>query len=221
MQNLLSKSRLLKFLARTARDQRGVTAVAFAITFAVLAPMSLGIFDVYTMTEQHGKLQDALDAATLYAARSNAFTSADVNTIGQKALTANLQLIPGATLQSSSFTLVSSAGDTKVVGSAAVALPAYAPMEFNHDPVAVTSEVTRPGNNLEVAMVLDNTGSMAGAPMTSLQSAANQLIDLVVSDTQTPYYSKIAIVPYSNSVNAGTYANSVRGTPATGTAART
>src|ERR1700753_2239922 len=106
MQNRFSKSRLLKFLARTARDKRRVTAVAFAITFAVLAPMSLGIFDVYTMSEQHGKLQDALDAATLYAARSNAFTSADVNTVVQKALTANLHLIPGATLQSSNFTLV-------------------------------------------------------------------------------------------------------------------
>ena len=128
MRNLFSKSRLLKFLTRTARDKRGVTAVAFAITFAVLAPMSLGIFDVYTMTEQHGKLQDAVDAATLYAARSNAFTTADVNTVGQKALTANLQLIPGATLQSSSFTLVSAGGDTKVVGSASVALPAFAPM---------------------------------------------------------------------------------------------
>jgi Flp pilus assembly protein TadG len=215
MRNLFSKSRLLKFLARTARDKRGVTAVAFAITFAVLAPMSLGIFDVYTMTEQHAKLQDALDAATLYAARSNAFTTADVNTIGQKALTANLQLITGAHLQSSSFTLVSAAGDTKVVGAAAVALPSFSPMAFSHDPVSVASEVTRPGNNLEVSLVLDNTGSMKGAPMTSLQDAANQLIDLVVSDTQTPYYSKLAIVPYSNSVNAGTYADAVRGAPVT------
>jgi Flp pilus assembly protein TadG len=217
MRNLLSTSRLLKFLARTVRDRRGVTAVAFAITFAVLAPMSLGIFDVYTMTEQHGKLQDALDAATLYAARSNAFTTADVNTIGQKALTANLQLISGASLQASSFTLETVNGDTKVVATASVALPAFAPMEFSHQPVSVTSEVTRPGNNLEVAMVLDNTGSMAGSPMTSLQSAANQLIDLVVSPTQTPYYSKIAIVPYSNAVNAGTYVNTVRGTAVSGT----
>jgi Flp pilus assembly protein TadG len=217
MRNLFSKSRLLKFLTRTARDKRGVTAVAFAITFAVLAPMSLGIFDVYTMTEQHGKLQDALDAATLYAARSNAFTTADVNTVGQKALTANLQLIPGASLQSSNFTLVSAGGDTKVVGSASVSLPAYAPMEFTHAPVSVGSEVTRPGNNLEVSLVLDNTGSMLGSPMTQLQSAANQLIDLVVSDTQSPYYSKMAIVPYSNSVNAGTFVNNVRGTAVSGT----
>ena len=172
----------------------------------MLTPVALGVFDVYQSNEQRGKLQDALDAATLYAARSSAVTTADLNAVGQKALTANLQLIHGATLTSSSFTLVPSNGDTKVVAQAQVTLPAYAPMEYTHTPVSVNSEVTRPGNNLEVALVLDNTGSMAGSPMTSLQSAANQLIDLVVSDTQTPYYSKLAIVPYSNSVNAGTYA---------------
>jgi len=213
MRTLSRKFRLPSFLYRLIGDLRGVSAVTFAITFAVLAPMSLGLIDVFTSSEQQGKLQDALDAAALYAARSNAFTTADINTVGQKALAANLQLIPGATLQSSSFSLVSSNGDTVVVGNASVTLPAFAPMEFTHQPVSVTSQVTRPGNNLEVSLVLDNTGSMQGSPMTSLQSAANQLIDLVVSTTQTPYYSKMAIVPYSNSVNAGTYANAVRGTP--------
>lgn len=202
-----SKFSLRQFL----KDRRGVAAVAFAVTFAVLAPMTLGIFDIYTMTEQQGKLQDALDAAALYAARSPATTNTEVNAIGNKALGANLQLVSGATLQSSNFTLVTAAGDTKITGSASVNLPAYAPMEFVHSPITVTTEVTRPGNNLEVAMVLDITGSMAGASITSLQSAANQLIDLVVSDTQTPYYSKVAIVPYANSVNAGTYAAAARG----------
>jgi len=179
----------------------------------VLTPMSLSIFDIYESAEQRGKLQDALDAAALYAAKSPATDTPGISAAGTKAFNANLKLISGATLTSSSFTLVSNAGDTKVVAQAQVTLPAYAPLEFNHKPVTVNSEVTRPGNNLEVSLVLDNTGSMAGAPMTSLQTAANQLIDLVVSPTQTPYYSKLAIVPYSNSVNAGTYANSVRGVP--------
>lgn len=225
MQNLLSKLRLPNFftrptflirptfLTRLARDTRGVSAVAFAISFAVLTPMALSVFDVYESTEQRGKLQDALDAAALYAAKSPATDTAGVSSVGSKALTANLQLIPGATLTSSSFALVAAAGDTKVVAQAQVTLSAYAPLEFTHKPVTVNAEVTRPGNNLEVSLVLDNTGSMAGAPMTSLQSAANQLIDLVVSTTQAPYYSKLAIVPYSNSVNAGVYANAVRGVP--------
>src|SRR5476651_1250657 len=104
MRNLSSKSRLFNFLSRTGRDERGVSAVAFAISFAVLTPMALGIFDVYQSTEQRGKLQDAL-AAALYVARSNATTTATINTIGAKALTANLQLIHGATLSSANFTL--------------------------------------------------------------------------------------------------------------------
>jgi Flp pilus assembly protein TadG len=205
----LRLSRLVpQFVSRALRDRRGVSAVAFAITFAVLAPMSLGLFDVYQANEQHGKLQDALDAATLYAARSTATDNPTLNSIGNKALAANLQLVPGATLTSSSFALVNN--NTQVQAQAAVQLSAFSPMT-GHSPVQASSEVTRNGNNIEVAMVLDNTGSMLGSPMTSLQSAANQLIDLVVSNTQTPFYSKIAIVPYSNAVNAGAYAATVRG----------
>ena len=213
MRNLLGKLRLTGFIARLARDTRGVSAVVFAISFAVMTPMALSVFDVYQSTEQRGKLQDALDAAALYAAKSTATDTPGISAAGTKALNANLQLITGATLTSSSFVLVPSNGDNKVVAQAQVALPAFAPLAFTHSPVTVNSEVTRPGNNLEVSLVLDNTGSMSGSPMTSLQAAANQLIDLVVSPTQAPYYSKLAIVPYSNSVNAGAYANSVRGVP--------
>jgi Flp pilus assembly protein TadG len=215
MRNTPSQNSFLKSLWRALRDQRGVSAVAFAITFAVLAPMTMATFDVYQMNEQRGKLQDALDAAALYAARSPATDTAGVNTIGNKALTANLKLIPGATLQSSSFTL-DTTGDAKVEAVASVRVPALAPDSFVHNPVTVSSEVTRAGNNLEVALVLDTTGSMK-ASIPDLQSAANQLIDLVVSDTQTPYYSKVAIVPYADSVNPGTYTNSVRGIEQSGT----
>ena len=217
MRNLLSKLRLPSFLARFGRDRRGVSAVFFAISFAVLTPMAMGVFDVYQSTEQRGKLQDALDAATLYAARSTATDTAGINTAGAKALTANLQLIHGASLSSSGFTLVTAAGDSKVVAQAQVTLSAFAPLEFTHNPVTVTSEVTRPGNNLEVALVLDTTGSMGGTRIANLKTAANQLIDLVVSPQQSPYYSKIAIVPYSNSVNPGVYLNTVRGAPVAGT----
>jgi Flp pilus assembly protein TadG len=217
MRNLPSQNSLLKSLWRAICDHRGVSAVAFAITFAVLAPMTMATFDVYQMNEQRGKLQDALDAAALYAARSPATDTKGIDDIGDKALLANLKMIPGATLQSSDFTLVTT-GDAKVVAVASVRVPALAPDSFTHNPVQVSTEVTRAGNNLEVAMVLDITGSMS-ASIPSLRSAANQLIDLVVSDTQTPYYSKVAIVPYADSVNPGTYTDAARGIEQTGTGA--
>lgn len=217
MRNLLSQLRLPRFIRRAGRDERGVSSVAFAISFAVLTPMALGVFDVYQSTEQRGKLQDALDAAALYAAHSTATTSAEADVIGKKVLNANLQLIHGATLSSSDFALVTVQGDTKIIATAAVTLPAFAPMEYTHTPVSANAEVTRAGNNLEVALVLDNSTSMAGASLTALKSAANDLVDLVVSPTQTPYYSKVSIVPYGNGVNVGTYAAQARGATQSGT----
>ncbi|WP_372782097.1 pilus assembly protein TadG-related protein [Phenylobacterium sp.] len=216
MWNLPKRTGLVNSLWRMIRDNRGVSAVAFAITFAVLAPMTMATFDVYQMNEQRGKLQDALDAAALYAARSTATTTKDIDIIGDKALLANLKLIPGATLQSSDFTLVTT-GDAKVVAVASVRVPALAPDSFTHNPVSVNTEVTRAGNNLEVALVLDNSTSMAGASLTSLKSAANQLVDLVVGDAQSPYYSKVSIIPYGNGVNVGTYAAAARGATQSGT----
>jgi Flp pilus assembly protein TadG len=213
MRNWTGSFRPLAFLRKAVSDRRGVSAVSVAISLAVMTPMALGVFDVYTASEQRGKLQDALDAAALYAARSPVFTTPDADAVGDKALNANLKMIPGASLQASNFVL----SGNKVIADASVALQAYAPMEFTHQPVQVHSEVTRAGNNLEVALVLDNTGSMAGAPMTSLKSAANQLIDLVVSDTQTPYTTKMSVVPYSNAVNPGAYLTPARGAAAAGT----
>ena len=63
MPNLLSMLRLRGFLARLARDARGVSAVAFAISFAVLTPVALGVFDVYESSAQRGKLQDEIGRA--------------------------------------------------------------------------------------------------------------------------------------------------------------
>lgn len=181
------------------RDNRGATAVTFAIVFTVMAPMSLGLFDVYAATEQRGKLQDALDAATLYAARSSAQTDAQVDAAGDKALAANLQLITGATLQSSTFSL----SGPKVVAQAAVMLPALAPTFYTHQPVTVTSEVMRGMDKLEVALVLDNTGSMAGTKITTLQTQAKILIDKLVAgakNSSDPVPLRISLIPFSSTV---------------------
>jgi hypothetical protein len=77
--------------------------------------------------------------------------------------------------------------------------------------VRVTSDAARGGVNLEVALVLDTTGSMAGTKITALRTAATDLVNTVVLDSQSPYYSKVALVSYSVGVNAGSYAASVRG----------
>lgn len=76
----------------------------------------------------------------------------------------------------------------------------------------VASEAEQGGRDLEVALVLDTTGSMAGSRITDLRAAATDFVNIVVADEQEPYYSKVALVPYSLAVNMGSNASSVRGT---------
>lgn len=83
--------------------------------------------------------------------------------------------------------------------------------------VPVSAEVTRSGNNIEVSLVLDTTGSMRGSRIASLKTAALEFINAVVWDNQTTLYSKVSVVPYSMGVNVGEYADVVRGTVAGGT----
>ena len=59
------------------------------------------------------------------------------------------------------------------------------------------------GTNLEIAMMLDVTGSMAGQPIKDLMSAAKDLVDFVVWDDQSKYTSKVALAPFAPAVNVG------------------
>jgi Flp pilus assembly protein TadG len=77
--------------------------------------------------------------------------------------------------------------------------------------ISATSEVMLESQSIEVSLVVDITGSME-EDMDDLREAADELVDIVVQDVQEPFYSKLALVPYSMGVNVGGYANDVRGT---------
>ena len=59
------------------------------------------------------------------------------------------------------------------------------------------------GANLEVSMMLDITGSMAGSKIIDLKAAAKDLIDIIVSPDQTEFSTRVALAPFSAAVNAG------------------
>ena len=186
-------------LLRYSRDHRGAVAVFFALSLAVLAPLTLGLFDVFSSSTQRMRLQDALDAATLFAARSGANTTAEIDAIGDVTLTPNLNLKPDATLVASDFSL---SGDT-VVGYAEVTPSAIAPGLWPHETLKAHATVVRTVDRLEIALVLDNTGSMAGVKLATLKSAGKDLIDkLVVAAARSnqPNPLKVALVPFSMTV---------------------
>ncbi len=68
------------------------------------------------------------------------------------------------------------------------------------------------GSNIEIALMLDVTGSMcdgyispctSGAKITGLKEAAKKLVDLVIPTTQSQYYAKMSLVPFATRVRVG------------------
>lgn len=199
-----------RFLRRFG-GEGGAVAIWFAVMALPAAVLAFGLIDLNRASVEKRHLQDAIDAATLMAARSTSTTDAQMQTIGAAALAAQMAGSSDATITGSTFKIVG----TKVTGTAtASVVPVIANLWLQGNmTIGAEAEVARSSNNLEVSIVLDITGSMYGQKLTDLKTAAKDLIDLVVSDTQTPYYSKAALVPFSLGVNAGGYAASVRGTP--------
>jgi Flp pilus assembly protein TadG len=80
------------------------------------------------------------------------------------------------------------------------------------------------GSNVEISLMLDVTGSMC-SPCTKIdavKSAAKDLIDIVVWQDQSQYYSRVALAPFAEAVNAGTtLAPLVRGVAITNTSSTT
>jgi Flp pilus assembly protein TadG len=181
------------------RDRRGAVAVFFALSLAVLAPLTLGVMDVYSASSQRIELQDALDAATLSAARSTGTTTAAVDAVGDKSLNSNLVLPSGASLLASNFTL----SDATVTGYAEITPTAIAPGLWPHGTIKANASVVRAVDRLEIALVLDNTGSMSGVKLATLKTAGKNLMDTLAAAaarSTDPTPLRVSLVPFSMTV---------------------
>lgn len=81
----------------------------------------------------------------------------------------------------------------------------FAPMiGYETFPVAVSSGATQSITDIEIVLVLDVSGSMAGAKIANLKVAAAQFVDTVTANNQDERVS-ISIVPYNAQVNMPDY----------------
>lgn len=206
-------------LRRFAGDRRGNVAMMLALATPALLLMTLGGVDIHRLGAVRSNLQDSLDAAALAAARSPYATDDKLTEVGLNTLRANLASHPDIALDLSgvSFALVDNVivADARVqvkTMAAHIFLPPYGQFFDETLPVRTHSEVDRATKDIEVALVLDITGSMnEGTRMADLKSAANGLVDLVIQEDQEVNRTRVALVPYSMGVNAGDYADEARG----------
>ena len=56
---------------------------------------------------------------------------------------------------------------------------------------------------MELALVLDNTGSMWGSPFDTMKAAAHELVNIIYGEAETHPNLYVAVVPYVATVNIG------------------
>src|SRR5215475_11469202 len=199
--------RLLWAMRCLKDDERGAILIYFTLALFPLLAVGGAAMDLGHVFLVKQRLTNAVDSASLALGARNNLTSQQATDL----VTAFIRTRYSGNLKS----LAVADTVTQVNVTVTVQVPMTFMQVLNTQSVDLTVSATavRPQGKLEIALVLDQTGSMAGDKINNLKLAAKDLIDAVVWDNQTAdYYSKVAIVPYAAGVNVGgSIANTVRG----------
>ncbi len=196
--------------ARFRGDSRGNVAVVLGFCAIGLVGAVGAAIDTSVAYNVKSRLGAAVDAAALAGAR--AFASPDRDTDIENFFHANFpDGYMGSILQPLEFVADSESRTVTVTARATIPTFFMRVLGRYSTDISATTEATLSSRDVEVSLVLDITGSMAGQRIVDLRAAASELVDIVVQDLQVPFHSKVALAPYSVAVNVGSYAGDLRG----------
>jgi Flp pilus assembly protein TadG len=200
-----SIKRAVSTLARNfSKSEKGNIALIYALTLLpALAAVGSGI-DLTRAMVVKMRLAEALDAAGLAVAGTVGLTEAQMTDKAQKFFYANY---PDSELGTVTSLTVTPIGESlvRVGGTARIETTFMGLFGIYSLDVAVNVEVTRESSGLEIALALDNTGSMASnGKITALRNATNELIGILFGNETTPDHLKMSLVPFSQTVKVDT-----------------
>lgn len=198
---------LLNRFRQVCADESGVAAYLAAGLLVIFVPIAGVAVDVGQLLVAKYQLAAAIDAAALNVAATPGLTATQAQAQAQAFVDANFTSQSKGKLTSLTVTQGTSTisiSATTTVNTALVKVIGYRTLSST-----VTNQVAYAQNNLEVALVLDNTGSMsqqAGSTskIQALITAANGLTNILMGTKATSPYVKIGVAPFAAAVNVGT-----------------
>ena len=203
-----------QLLKRFRRSEEGAIAIIFALSISVLVMMAGLAIDVGRVMHASAKMTTALDAAALSAAKSmreGGLSDDDIKQIAERYFQLNFA---GSGVN---YTVTGDLGVAinRDANSIELNISGQVPTLFAR--IAGIEQFTVPrtatalyeSNDVELALQLDVTGSMAGRKLADLKVAVRDLLDIMLPDEGTPNKVRVGLAPFSAGVNAGPYAASV------------
>lgn len=191
--------RLKNFLA----NDHGAIAVIFSLVAIPVIGLTGASLDYSRALNVQSQLQGALDAAVLSAAHQNEMTDEEVEAYMRSQIEAHLDGALALGSDNLILNIVRGGDDGLIVADATLDVDTtlLGIMGINEITVGVDSAVNAAYGLLEVALVLDTTGSMS-RHMDGLRAASQDFVDIVMDGGRNDNTS-VALVPYVASVNIG------------------
>lgn len=195
-------------------DEQGTVTVIFAFMLVLVLVMTGFAVDTGRAMQVASRTSSALDAAALAAAkamREQGLNDTEVAAIADTFFKNNTQDSKAMRARYGGL----SVDIDQDLGRVSLEVQATLPTNFTHligfDKFDIKRSSTAVYNirDIELGMMLDVTGSMGGQKIADLRTAASDLVDILITNNNTNQNVRIALAPYSASVNAGAYSNNV------------
>jgi hypothetical protein len=190
-----AKAALLDRGKRFQRDEDGALIVFALILFSLMIMMGGLAVDLMKGEAMRVNLVQTADRASLAAAAMN-------NALDPEAVAADYILKAGLADQVESITVVNDMNFRSVqIRGVADTRPLFMHMMgIDEYMVYADSKAEQGLDNIEIALVLDVSGSMSGQKLANLKIAASEFVDTVFAQ-DTSHRVSVAIVPYNAQVN--------------------
>jgi Mg-chelatase subunit ChlD len=190
-------------MARYSRDRSGSVGLLFGVVFMAVMMITAVAID-YGRTElEWQRIQRAADSAALAASHRLGTPDQDETGVAaaERFFRANTDNRTYEALQQ--VILDADKGEVRVVAGGTIATSLLNSVGVRNLGIRASSRVVKGNGTVEVALVLDNSGSMAGQPIADLMTAAKSLTGVLMVGSESSERVQIGVVPFSGAVNVG------------------
>jgi Mg-chelatase subunit ChlD len=179
-------------------NNKGGVAILFALAILPVFGLMGAAIDYGWASLERTRMQRALDSTALALAKMMPASQGTLDLRGRQFFDANMGQ---SKLVGTQLTIVAVAGKIDLQASGVYKTQLFNVLGVYEIDLGARSEARWGQKKLEVALALDNTGSMAwSGKMTELKKAVRDLLDKLKAAAQTPDSVRVAIVPFDTTV---------------------
>jgi Flp pilus assembly protein TadG len=180
------------------RDRRGNVAIMFALAVVPVVGAMGAALDYTLASSYRTDMQQALDAAALAVSKVMPMEQAALDKVATQYFTASLG---NHSLTNIKVSVVPGQGHAKLHASGDYTPSMVGLLGIDKFEVGVHAEARWGMGKVEVALVLDNSGSMGQHNrITHLKAAAHDLLQVLEDAAKNPGDAKVGIVPFDSAV---------------------